>query len=476
MSLKTELAAISGSENVIDDGSILEKYSRDYSLNEPGKPDCVVYARNSGEIQKIVKYANEHSVPVTPRSSGAGFYGAAIPGKGGIVLDCSLMNQILHVDEKDRWVRVEPGVTWHQLQTELVKHGMMVSNPLLPHPSKSVLTSTMEREPGLIPKYEYNETFLTAEMVMPNGDLFWTGTAIGKGHTGKVNPEGVIPSSRLFAGSQGTLGIATWATLRAVYTPMMSKIFFIPCHKVEDIVQPVYKILRIRVGNECLVLNNLNLATILARDRDEFDALREKLPAYTVVLCLVGFHRYPEKKIAYEEEAIREIARQENFELADTVADIPNLGGKFLNLLRTSWTGEQYWKFRYQGVRQDIFFHTTLDRVPEFTAAISKVAAEHQYPVGDISIYVQPKEHGRVCYVEYGFHCASDDAAQCSRVRALFLAASQVALDMGALFSNPYGPWADMVYGKATSYAATLKTLKGILDPRNIMNPGKLCF
>jgi FAD/FMN-containing dehydrogenase len=228
------------------------------------------------------------SIPVTPRSSSISFYGAGIPGEGGIILDLTRMNKILEIDEKDRKVKVEPGVTWSQLQEELEKHGMMVCNPLLPHPHKSVLTSTMEREPGLIPKYEYNETFLTAEMVLPTGDLFWTGTAIGKGHTGKVNPEGVIPSTRLFLGSQGTLGVATWANLKAVYLPTMSKLFFIPLNKVEDIVNPTYKILRIRLGNEFLVLNNLNFASMLAKDGVELKTLKEKLPAYTIILCLSG--------------------------------------------------------------------------------------------------------------------------------------------------------------------------------------------
>jgi hypothetical protein len=334
----------------------------------------------------------------------------------------------------------------------------------------------MEREPGLIPKYEYNETFLTAEMVLPNGDMFWTGTAIGKGHTGKVNPEGVIPSSRLFAGSQGTLGVATWANLRAVYSPTMSKIFFIPVNKVEDVVQPAYNILRVRLGNEFLVLNNLNLATILAKDASEFKTLRETLSAFTIILCLTGLHRYPEEKIAYEEEALRDIAKQEHFELSDTVAGIPDLGETMIKLLRRSWSDEKYWKFRYMGLRHDIFFHTTLDRVPEFTEAISGVAAKYQYPSEDISIYVQPKEHGRVCYCEYGFHCEPGNTEQNSKVRQLFLEASKVALDMGGLFTNPYGPWADMVYSKATAYADTLKLLKGVLDPKNILNPGKLCF
>lgn len=474
--MKTDLTSIVGSGCITDDPDTLLQYSKDYSFVQPRRPNCVVYAENTEQIRNVVKYANDHKIPVTPRSSSIGFYGAGIPSEGGIVLDLTRMNKILEIDAKDRKVKVEPGVTWSQLQKELKKYGMMVCHPLLPHPLKSVLTSTMEREPALIPKYEYNETFLTAEMVLPNGDLFWTGTAIGKGHVGKVNPEGVIPSTRLFVGSQGTLGIATWANLKAFYAPSMSKILFIPLNKVEDLVNPSYKIPRVRLANEFLVLNSINLASILAKDTAEFKALREILPAYTIILCLAGLHRYPEEKIAYEEEALRDIARQEHFDVCHTVANIPDLEERFVKLLRKTWDNKKYWKFRYKGSRHDIFFHTTLDTVPEFTEAISKVATKFGYPAADISVYIQPKEHGRVCYCEYGFSCDPKNAQESSMVHDLFLEASELVIDMGGLFSNPYGPWAGMVYRRAPSYAATLNLLKNILDPNRILNPGRLCF
>lgn len=474
--MKIDLANIVGPDYFTDDTDTLEKYSKDYSLVRPRRPNCVVYAKDTDEVQKVVKYANDRSIPITPRSSSIGFYGAGIPGEGGVILDLTRMNKILEIDEKDRRVKVEPGVTWSQLQKELEKYGMMVCNPLLPHARKSVLTSALEREPNLIPKYEYNETFLTAEMVMPNGDLFWTGTAIGKGHVGKCNPEGVIPSTRLFTGSQGTFGIATWANLKAVYTPTMSKIFFIPLNKVEDIVKPSYKILRIRLGNEFLVLNAFNLASILARDAIELDTLRKSLPAFTIILRLAGLHRYPEEKIAYEEEALKEIACEEHFDLFNTVGSITNLEDTIIELLRKSYEGEQYWKFRYRGLRQDIFFHITLDRVPDFSAAIEKVATKYGYPPNDISFYFQPKEQGRICYCEYGFSYDPTNSRECANIRELFLEASEMVMRMGGLFTNPYGPWADMVYSQATAITSTLRTIKGVLDPKHILNPGKLCF
>ena len=477
MAIKEDLAGVVGAEYVSDEPATLEKYSRDYSFVQPRMPTCIVYPRNTEEIQGVVKYASQRMIPVTPRSSAIGFYGAGIPSQGGIILDLTRMNKVLEIDGRNQKVKVEPGVTWAQVQAELEKEGLMVCNPLLPHPAKSVMTSALEREPILITKSEYSEVFLTAEMVLASGDLFWTGTAMGKGMKGRNFPDALIPSTRLFLGAQGTLGIMTWANLKAEFLPTMDKLFFIPFERVEDIVEPVYRIQRRMLGNECFVLNSFNLAAILAEDwPDEFNTLRESLPPWTIIQCLSGLHRLPEEKIAYEEEALMEVASELHFEPQRTVGGVPGLEGKILKLLRKPWAGDGYWKFRYKGASHDIFFHTTLDRVAEFTSAMEKIAAQHGYLTRDIGVYLQPIERGRACFCQYSFHCDPDDAREVERVRSLYLEASERAISMGGLFTTPYGPWADMVYSRAAGYTAVMKVVKDALDPKNILNPGKLCF
>ena len=477
MAIKGDLAGIVGAEYVSDEPETLEKYSRDYSFVQPRMPSLVVFPRNTEEIQGVVKYANEQMIPVTPRSSAVSFYGAGIPSQGGIILDLTRMNKILEVDARNKKVKVEPGVTWAQVQEELEKQGLMVSNSLLPHPQKSVLTSTMEREPILITKSEYTEVFQTGEMVLGSGDLFWTGTAIAKGLKGHVFPDALIPGTRLFLGSQGTLGIMTWANLKAEFLPTMDKLFFIPFERVEDVAEPIYCIQRRMIGNESFVLDSFNLAAILAEDwPGEFNALREALPPWTLIQCLSGLHRLPEEKIAYEEKALMEVASELHFEPQRTVGGIPGLEGRILKLLRKPWSGDGYWKFRYKGACHDIFFHAKLERVAEFTGAMEELAAKHGYPTRDIGVYLQPIERGRMCFCQYSFHCDPDDAKDVDRVRRLYLEASERAISMGGLFATPYGPWADMVYSRAATYTAVLKVVKNALDPNHILNPGKLCF
>ena len=93
-----------------------------------------------------------------------------------------------------------------------------------------------------------------------------------------------------------------------------------------------------------------------------------------------------------------------------------------------------------------------------------------------LRIYLQPLERGRMCFCQFGFHTNPDDNNETERVRNLYLDASELAIGMGALFTTPYGPWADMVYSRAAAYTAVLKIVKDALDPNHILNPGKLCY
>ncbi|MBW1902190.1 MAG: FAD-binding protein, partial [Deltaproteobacteria bacterium] len=95
----------------------------------------------------------------------------------GIVVDMKNMNKIWNLDERNRKITVEPGVTWNQLYPVLAEKNLMVCPPMLPHGEQSVITTFLERSPLVIPLYEYADPMLSMEVVWPNGTLFRTGSA-----------------------------------------------------------------------------------------------------------------------------------------------------------------------------------------------------------------------------------------------------------------------------------------------------------
>lgn len=171
------LKAVVGTDRVATDRKTLQKYSQDQSFVRPCLPDYVVFARNVREVQEVLKAANENKTPVVPVSSGMNLRGAAIPKEGGIILDLSQMNRVGPVTERERWVVVEPGVTYGQLGEELQKHGLRVMMPLGVPQSRSVISSIIERDPTLAAaSFEYgNSLHMDIEVVLPTGVVWRMG-------------------------------------------------------------------------------------------------------------------------------------------------------------------------------------------------------------------------------------------------------------------------------------------------------------
>jgi len=481
--LLKKLAGIVGAENVSDDPEVLGQYSSDYSLVPPRKPSYVVWVSSADEVQGIVKLANEEKFPLVPRSSGVGFTGGAVPSQGGVVIDLSRMNKILEIDTRNRMARIEPGVTYGQLQATLAPQKLITLNPLLPHVSKSVVSSHLERDPMLIPKTEYGDPILTASLILPTGEVFRTGSAASKGAPDNtladlVGPHGPGPMDlhRILSGAQGTFGIVTWMAVKVEYLPPVQELFFIPANNLEKLIEPTYRIQRKMMGNECFILNNNYLASILAKDR-EIEELKASLPPWTLIICLAGGLRRPEEKIEYEREALDEIGGEFFLNISETIPGAPGLEGIIEQRLRQPWPEDiTYWKLRDKGACSVVSFNTLLEKAPELTQITHDFLARNGYEAKDMGGYVQPIERARVCFCEYGLSYDPENPEEVALVKKLYADLTEFLYDKGTLFTRPYGAQAEIVYGRATSYTSTLKQLKQVFDPNNIMNPGKLCF
>lgn len=485
MDLKKELKKIVGAGNVLDSPEILEKYSTDGGIYPPGMPTVVVKAAKSEDVAKVINLANKNSTPVVPVSSGVHFQGCTIPYQGGIVLDLSNLNKILEIDPPNRRVRIEPGVTWGQITDALAKENVRVICPLLPHADRSVITDYLEREAPVVPKYEFAEPLLTYEIVWPNGEVLRTGSASVPGYPDSpakgTNPAGPgLDFYRLPQGAQGTMGIINWANLKLEYLPKINKIFFMPFDDINDAIEPIYKIPRIHIGQELLLMNHIDLALILAKQwPDDYDRLMDILPSWTLILTISGPPRRPEERIEYEIEALFDLKTKffQNMPILDALPGVPGGGRELMQMLRRPWPKEEiYWKNRLSGACQSLFFITRPEDAPSFYEKVVDDAPKYGYPLEDLGVYVQPIEQSRVCHLEFNLFFDPEDPIEREKIRIMNRELASDLLDMGAIFTRPYGDLADMVYEKATSYTTALKRVKKMFDPNNIMNPGRLCF
>jgi len=482
---KEQLEKIVGKENVSDAKETLAKYARDYSLVSPGMPDLVVYPKTSEQVSEVVKWANENDCPVIPVSSQVHFYGCSIPKQGGMVVDLSKMTEIFEIDDYNRRVRIQPGVTWKQLTAELGKKGMRMMMPLLPPANRSVVTDYLEREVPTNTVYDYGEPTQSFELVWPTGELFRLGSASVNGYPDSAS-KGANPSGpgldfyRFLQGAQGTFGIVTWMNLKAEFATKIDKIYCAPIDDLALAQEFLYRVLPRRIGQEVVLLNNVDLAAILADDFDaDFDRLRATLPQWSLIMVVSGVRRRPEEKLAYEEKFLDQVMKNEfqKIKLVDTLPGFPGAGRKLVKLLREPWPEDKpYWKTAWRGGVQSLFFIARPVNTPLYVDIVSDVAARYGYPISDIGMYIQPIEHNRAAHVEFNFFHDPDDAAEKAVIGALYLEAAKALMAEGAFFSRPYGDLAPIVYDRAASYTQALKRTKKVFDPKNVMNPGNLCF
>ncbi len=486
---RTKIVAIFSEDQVYDDLETLEQFSRDQSFVPQRRPDFVVYPESVEEVQKIVQLANETRMPVIPLSSGLNLHGAAVPDHGGIVVNLSRMNKILMVDEKNLFVLIEPGVTYEQLQDYLVERGYRVMIPFGVPAKRSVLSSYLERDPVMAaPSFEYgNYLIMDTEIVLPTGEIFKTGIWSTSDKPG--GPMGPVRTVlfRLWTGAQGTLGIMTKMCVHIHPLINEQKVFFIPFENLSDAIEPLKCIQRREIGLECFLINDFNLAALANQDwtipasfpsseqrSTAFTTMQSELPPWVMVICLRGAPRHPAKKIAYEEDALREECEQLNIQLRESIPQCAGFERTITDQILRPWGVLR--KFNYKGSVHDLNFMSPIKKVPEMEATIKHVCSSGKYDCDSIGGYLLPIERGRGIHCEFDLHCNPLNREEREHVMDIWLKSSESLLNRGAYFSRPYGAWAEMMYRRSGNYTRTLQEIKSEVDPNGIMNPGKLCF
>ncbi len=485
MEVRSTLSKIVGADNCIDDPARLRDYESDLSHDAVGAALCVVRPGSSKEVSEVVSFCNENLIPLVPSSSKVHFYGAAVPSEGGVVMDMTRMNRILEVDTENRRVRFEAGVNWAQLTRALKDKGYRVIMPLTPPAERSVLTDFLEREEPVNQVYDYGEPLQAMEIVWPTGEIFRLGSASVEGYPDSpsrgANPSGPgLDFYRFFQCAQGTMGVVTWTNLKMESIPKMDKILFAPAQDLQYLNEFLHRIMPRRIGQEVLILNNVDLAALLSEKwPSDFEILKSSLPPWTLILVLSGLMRRPEEKIAYEEHFLSEVIRNEfsGIRLGENLPGFSGLGQRVLNMLREPWPSERpYWRLQVKGAFKSLFFHCRPANAKPMVSMVREMAAAKGFNPGDLGVYIQPIEHNRACRPEITLFYDPEKGKEKGQVNAFYRLAARELLKEGAVFTRPYGDLAAIVYEKAASYATQLKRLKKIFDPNNIMNPSKLCF
>ena len=247
------LEKIVGKEIVFTDPKLLSNYSSDYTEDIFCLPDAVVIPRTTLEVSLVLSFCNDNKIPVTPRGAGTGLSGGSIPVRGGVSLSMEKFNTIIEIDEKNFQSTVESGVINDHFQTAVKEKGLFYP----PDPASKgscFLGGNIAHSSGGPKALKYGTTkdyVLNLEVVLPNGDIIWTGSDTLKNSTG-------YNFTQLFLGSEGTLGIVTKIVFKLLPLPKHDLLMLAKFDSIEDACKTVPQIFTQGVQPSALELMERN--------------------------------------------------------------------------------------------------------------------------------------------------------------------------------------------------------------------------
>jgi glycolate oxidase len=236
-----EIIKIVGKENALT--SLEERKCYSYDARTDGAiPDLVVFPSSANEVSQILILANKLHFPVIPRGQGSGLTGGSVPVKGGVVLTFTRMNKILEIDTKNLVAIVEPGVITFVFQEEVAKHGLFYPPDPASYKYSSIGGNVAECSGGPNSmKYGVTRDYvLGLEVVKATGEIITTGVKTMKGVVG-------YDLTRLLVGSEGTLGVITKIILKLIPAPEAKATILALFKKVEDTAEAVSGIVAAKI-------------------------------------------------------------------------------------------------------------------------------------------------------------------------------------------------------------------------------------
>jgi D-lactate dehydrogenase (cytochrome) len=285
--------------------ALREQHGRDESPFDVPPPDAVVFAETNEEVAFVVSLAQQHRVPLIPYGAGTSLEGHLLAVQGGVSLDVSRMNKILRVNAEDLTVTCQAGVTRNQLNNEIRHQGLFF--PIDPGADASLggMAATRASGTNAVRYGTMRENVLGLTVVTAQGEIAQTGSRARKSSAG-------YDLTRLYVGSEGTLGVITEVTLRLYPLPeaVSAAVCFFP--SIDAAVQTTIQIIQMGVPiARCELLDANTVRAVNLHDRL---GLRES------AMLLMEFHGSP-ASVAEQAATVQEIAREfggEDFDWATT--------------------------------------------------------------------------------------------------------------------------------------------------------------
>jgi D-lactate dehydrogenase (cytochrome) len=449
----SELEGIVGTENVSTGESIIALCSRDESYYTPeDPPQAVVTPGSEEEISAILKIANARKIPVTARGAGTSIEGNPVPLFGGIVVDMQRFDKIIEIRPEDFVAVAEAGVGYKDLNKAVGRHGLFFP----PDPGAGAMIGGMiANNASGVRTIKYGATkdhVLKLTVVLANGDIIETGSLAAKSSSG-------YDLTRLFVGSEGTLGVFAQATLRLAGLPACFSAAVVTFPTVEAAAQAVFAIMRWGFSPAALEILTAELVTMLNRDRDL--GLREEPTLF------LEFHGASELALEEELGPVHELCQE-----AGALSFHSGLGIGERNSL---------WEARYEVYESIKRTHPGADPfVADVAVPISRYPEIIQYAekvVRECGVMGYPFGHAGDGNVHLVFMGDAQDVEGWGNIQKANQSIVSRALDLGGTSTGEHGvgigkrQFMEREHGKSLEL---MRQIKALLDPQGILNPGKI--
>jgi hypothetical protein len=270
------------------------------------------------------------------------------------------------------------------------------------------------------------------------------------------------------------MGIVTWASMRCEILPSLEEPFVVGSANLDILLELAHWLIRLRMVNECFILNNTNLAAIFAKKwPHDYQKLRDALPSWTLFYTVAGYEYFPEERVSSQMKDITEITQRLGVIPARAAGGVS--ANEILKAVQQPCE-EPYWKLRPKGACQDVFYLTIFDKLQGQIAAMNDLAEKAGYPASHVGVYIQPIVQGTSYHCEFNLFYDLENRRELHRVQELSTSAVKTLMAKGAFFSRPYGESTGMILNRDAATVSVLDKLKKTFDPNNVMNPGKVCF